>query len=196
MRDGVGKGLQFPVGFLQLRRPLLNTDFQGLVELPNFFFRLQTAGDFGLQGSIGRCQIRGAVDHTLLQLSVQGDQLQRLAVQLDEHSHFGAKDFGDHGHKDVVHRAEFVAFEPIQVRGAPGGDENDRCLAESRVLAEQRGGLEAVHLRHHDVQQHQRDRVLEQTLQGLPARTGHEDVLAQRVQHRLVRQQFSGVVVH
>ena len=50
-------------------------------------------------------------------------------------------------------------------------DEDDRGLLEARMLADHRGELEAVELRHADVDQDDGDVVLEQMLQRLAGRT-------------------------
>src|SRR5713101_5802208 len=54
----------------------------------------------------------------------------------------------------VVRRARDDALVPILLEGL-GGDGDDRQRLVGRVLADRLHGLVAVHLRHHDVQQHQ-----------------------------------------
>ena len=59
-------------------------------------------------------------------------------------------------------------------------------LLEARMLADHRGELEAVELRHADVDQHDGDVRLEQLAQRLARRDGLDQVLAELAQDHLV----------
>ena len=63
-------------------------------------------------------------------------------------------------------------------------------LLKARMLADHRGELEAVEIRHADVDQDERDLVLEQVLERLARRGGLEQVLADLGEHDLVAQQL------
>ena len=63
------------------------------------------------------------------------------------------------------------------------------------ALADERGGLEAVHAGHVDVEQDDGELVVEQCAQRLAAGVGADDVLAQLLEDRFERQQLLGLVV-
>ena len=64
------------------------------------------------------------------------------------------------------------------------------------AAADHRGGLEAVHVRHVDVEQDHRELALEQEPQRLPSRMRRDHVLAEAFEDGLVDQEFLGQVVH
>ena len=66
---------------------------------------------------------------------------------------------------------------------------------ETRMLADHRRKLEAVELRHADVDQDDRDFVLEQKLQGLARRRRLDQVLAQLAQNHLIAEQLGRLIV-
>ena len=99
-----------------------------------------------------------------LELGVELLELAGLAVQLGEHLDLGAQHFRHHRHRHVVDRAHLVAAQPIDVGQLDGRDEDDRGLLKARMLADHRRELEAVELRHADVDQNDGDVVLEQKL--------------------------------
>ena len=97
-----------------------------------------------------------------LELAIQLLELPRLAVELGEDLDLRPQDFRHHRHRHVVDRAHLVAAQPIDVGQQDRRDEDDRRLLEARMLADHRGELEAVELRHADVDQHDGDLVLQQ----------------------------------
>ena len=65
----------------------------------------------------GRRFERGrAIGHALLELGVEPLEGACLAIQLGEDADLGAKDFGNHGNRHVVHRAALVSPQSIEVR--------------------------------------------------------------------------------
>ena len=103
-------------------------------------------------------------------LAIELLQLQPLAMQLDQHRHLAAQDLRHDRDRDVVDRAELVALEAVELGVVHAGDEDDRRALEARMIVDHRRGLEAVHARHADVEQHQRELVLHQARQRLHAR--------------------------
>jgi hypothetical protein len=75
------------------------------------------------------------------------------------------------------------------------GDEDDRDVDGALALADKLCGLKAVHPRHVDVEQDDREVVGEQRPQRLPPAVGADDVLPQFLQHRLQRQELVRLVV-
>jgi hypothetical protein len=77
-----------------------------------------------------------------------------------------------------------------------GGDEDDRRLLEARMLAHHRRELKPVEIRHADVDQHDRDVVFQQELEGLPGGSGLDQVLAELLQDDLIGQQLCRLIIH
>ena len=94
----------------------------------------------------------------------------RLAVELGEHPDLGAQHLRHDRHRHVVDRAHLVAAQAVDVGEVDRRDEDDRGLLEARMLADHRGQLEAVELRHADVDQHDGDVGLQQMLERLARR--------------------------
>src|SRR4051812_4379543 len=140
----------------------------------------QAATLFALAQLLGRIvELRGPFGDTVLELLVELLELTRLAVKLGEDPDLGAQNFRDHRHRNVVDRAQLIAAQPIDIREIDGGDEDDRRLLETWVLADHRRQLEAVELGHADVYEDDSDLGLEQVLQRFPRRSGGQQVLAQ-----------------
>ena len=114
--------------------------------------------------AVGCLELGGALGDPLLELGVELLELPGLAVELGEHPDLGAQHLGNDRHRDVIHRAHLVAAQPVEVGQLDGGDEDDRRLLEARMLADHRRQLEAVELRHADVDQHDGDVGLQQML--------------------------------
>jgi hypothetical protein len=76
-----------------------------------------------------------------------------------------------------------------------GGEEDDRRVARLVPLPDERGRLEAVHLGHLDVEQHDRELVGEEPLQRLAPGAGLDEILAEALEHRLERDQVGRLVV-
>ena len=102
---------------------------------------------------------------------------------------------GTTGRNKIIHRAQFVSLQTVQVGRVVAGDENDRRLLETRPLANQRGRFKAVHVRHVDVQQNDGEVIPQQLAERFDAVAGLDDALAQFGQNGLVRQQLSRLVI-
>jgi hypothetical protein len=154
------------------------------------------APGLGLDAVLGRGQ-RGAVLLLLEQAHLLGLGLDllRLLEEVHEDEHLRAQDLRHHRRLDEVHRPERVAARDHRVVVAERGEEDDRRLLRALALADQGGGLEAVHARHVDVEQDHREVGLQQLLQRLAARGGLHQVLAEVAQDRLEREQLVRAVV-
>ena len=129
------------------------------------------------------------------ELGIEPLELPGLAIELGEDADLGAQHLRHDRHRHIVDRAHLVAAQLIDVGQMDRRDEDHRDLLEARMLADHRGELEAVELRHADVHQDDRDLVLEQMLQRLLAGRGLDQVLAQLAQDHLIGQQLRGLVV-
>ena len=127
---------------------------------------------------VGRLQFGGALGDPLLQLGVEPLELPGLAIELGEDADLGPQHFRHDRHRNVVDRAHLVAAQVIDVGQMDRRDENHRDLLEARMLADHRRELEAVELRHADVDQDDRDLVLEQLLQRFLAGRRLDEILA------------------
>ena len=167
MRDRVGEGLKLLVRLAQLGIELLNHfEFARLL----FIVKREALG-------------------LLL------DDL-RLARQFDEHRYLRLEHFSNHRQEHVIHRAESIAFEAVNVGGVIGGDKNDGRLFEPRPLPNQFRGFEAVHTGHVNVQQDDGEILLQKTFERLAPVSCFDNVLAQFKQNGFVGHQLSGLIVH
>jgi hypothetical protein len=92
-----------------------------------------------------------------------------LAIEFREDLDLGAQHFRNHRHRDVIDRAHLVAAKPVDIADLNGGNEDHRRLLETRVLADHGRELETVQFRHADIEQDDRDFILEQIFQRLTA---------------------------
>jgi hypothetical protein len=106
-----------------------------------------------------------------------------------------AEDVGVERLDQVVDRAVRVAAEDVDSVAVHRGDEDDRDVAAARVLLDEAGGLEAVHVRHLHVQQDEGELAVKDLAQRLDARSGHDQLVAQRRQDRFQRHQVGRVIV-
>ena len=120
----------------------------------------------------------------------------RLAEQVHEDAHLGAEDVRLVGLEEVVHRAHRVGAQLRHLPARQGGEEEDGRVAAALALADELRRLEAVHLRHDDVQQDDGEVLVSRWRSASrPLRAGDEP-LPQRRQRGLQRQQPLGLVVH
>src|ERR687888_156390 len=108
-------------------------------------------------------------------------ELLPLLVQLDEDGDLRAEDLRVEGLEDVVDRAGLVAAEDLPAVLADRRQEEDRDVPRALPLLDQLGGLEAVEARHLDVEEDDRELLLEP--------------VAERLEDRLEREQVLGAVV-
>ena len=104
-----------------------------------------------------------------------GCQVGALAVQVDEDRHLGLEHLRIHGLHDVVDGADPVAaLRPFGVL-ARRAQEQYGSVAGALEPADQRGGLEAVHLGHAHIEQDEREGGLQDRAQRLaPGGSGHD----------------------
>ena len=104
-------------------------------------------------------------------------------MQFHEDADLRPEDLRHERLRHVIDRAQVVAAAHVLFAAAQRGEENDRREARPLALPDERGGLEAVHLRHHDVEKDHGEVVIEQVAQRLPARLGLDHLLPQRLQN-------------
>jgi hypothetical protein len=142
-----------------------------------------------------RLELGRALDHAPLELRVEQLELPRLAVELGKGRDLGAQQLGHDRHRDVVHRAALVAADAVDVAHEDRGDEDDRRRVEARVLPDHVDQVEAVELRHADVDEDDGDVVLEEQVERLARRAGLDQVLAELAEDGLVAEQLGRLVV-
>jgi hypothetical protein len=118
-----------------------------------------------------------------------------LLEELDEDGDLGAEDLGDDGLEEEVDGADRVALEDLRLGAAIGGGKENRDVARSLALADELGGLDAVHARHLDVHEDEREVLLQKALQCLLTRARLDEVLAEILEHGLEGQEVRRVVV-
>jgi hypothetical protein len=118
-----------------------------------------------------------------------------LALEIAEDADLRAQDVGLERLEDVVDGASLVALGHLADVGAHRGEEDDGRRAAALAPADVARGLEAVHTRHLHVEQNDGEVLLEQRLERLLARPRHAQAHAQRLEHRLERQQVLPPVV-
>jgi hypothetical protein len=97
--------------------------------------------------------------------------------------------------EDVVDRAGLVAAVDVVALLGDRRDEDDRDVARLLAALDVLGGLEAVELGHLDVEQDERELVVQQPAQRLLARRDADQAARQRLEHGLERQQVLRPVV-
>ena len=78
---------------------------------------------------------------------------------------------------------------------AIGGEKDDRRVGGAPALANKRRGLEAVHVRHVDVEENDGKVLVQQAPQGFAAGLGRDDVLPELLEHDFHGQKFFRQVV-
>src|SRR5437870_4111328 len=78
--------------------------------------------------------------------------------------------------ENVIHRPYRITPEYVCLAFVSGGEEDDGDILGTVALPDQLGGLEAIHVRHLDIEQNERKVGLEKLPQRLAPRTGLDDV--------------------
>ncbi len=118
----------------------------------------------------------------------------RLLIQIDEHADLGPQHVRLDRSGNEIHRAERIALGHLRFV-VIGRDEDDRRMLGTLSLANQGGRLEAVHFRHVDVEQNDREVILQQAAQGLASGRRFHDILPEVGQRGLNGQNFLRNVV-
>src|SRR5215475_3621696 len=156
----------------------------------------QAAPFFALQEPRGRgLKFRGSLRNATLELLIELLELSRFAIELSENLDLRAQHLGNDRNRYVIDRSHFIGAQAIDVRQMDGRNEDDRGALEPRMLADHRGQLEAVEFRHADVDEDDRDLLLEQVFQRLLGRGGLDQPLAQPGQDGLVAQELGWLIV-
>ena len=148
------------------------------------------------QARVGGFELGGAFRDAIFQTAIELLELLGLAVELGEDLDLGAQHLRNDRHRHVVHGAHLVAAHQIAVGELDRRNEDDRGLLEARMLADHRGELEAVELRHADVDQQDRHVVAQQLIERLARRRRLDQVLVEILEDHLIGQQLGGLVVH
>ena len=164
MRHRVTERIQFPVHGDQL----FHTALQVPVEQRNFIFSPAELRDHLLQFDI----------FLLQQISMRLDQ-SALSGKLDEDSHFRAQNFRHDGFGQVIDRAHVISTEDVFFAASQRRQEDDGRGARALPLPDQRGGLESVHLRHHHIQENDREIIRQQMPESLSTGVRAHDLLSQ-----------------
>ena len=147
------------------------------------------------QAGVGLLELGGACADAILELGIEPLELPRLAIELGKHPDLGAQHFRHHRHRHVVDRAHLIAAQPVDVADLDRRDEDHRGLLEARMFADHGGELETVELGHADVDQDDRDFVLEQEFQRLAAGSGDDQILAELLQDDFIGEQLGRLIV-
>src|SRR5262249_9480162 len=119
-------------------------------------------------------------------------QLLVLLVQLDEDGDLRAEDVGVERLEDVVDRAGGGAAEDLLLVLRDRGEEDDGNVPRALALLDEPRGLEAVELRHLDVEQDHRHVVAEELPQRVLAGARIQKRLAERLENSLEREEILG----
>ena len=115
------------------------------------------------------------------------------AKQVDEHVDLRAQHLGDDRLEQEVDRAEGVAAVDLGVAAVEGGEEDDRDPAAALAAADHRRGLEAVHVRHLDVEDDEREVLMQQALERLTTGARLDEAAVDVGERRLERRQVLAV---
>ena len=118
-----------------------------------------------------------------------------LAIEVDEDVDLRLQDQRLDRLEDVVDGAGRVAAKDVQVVLVVGGQEQDRDARRARPRPDHGRELEAVDPRHADVEQDDRELVLEDVAQHLLAGLGEDDLEPGLAQHLLDGEEVARIVV-
>ncbi len=121
--------------------------------------------------------------------------LEGFQVQVDQHLHLGTQDEGVDRLEHHVDSAGRIGLEQVRLVTEHGGQEDDGNPAGLAPLPDVAGRLVAIHARHVQVQQDDREVLQQQPLQGLVAGVRHHDLVAKLLQRAGGREQVALVVV-
>ncbi len=78
-------------------------------------------------------------------------------MQFCEYTDLRPQEFRNYGHRNVVNRAALVSFQAVQIGQMDSGNKDDGSPSKAWVFADHFRQLEAIHFRHADIHQHNRD---------------------------------------
>ena len=122
-------------------------------------------------------------------------QLHVLAVEIDEHRDLRTQDLRVERLEEIVDCAGRIAAKNVMLLLRDRGEEDDRDRTRLLPLSDQPGSLEAVELGHLDVEQDHGDVVQEQPAERLLAGPREDEILAERLEDRLQRDEVLMLVV-
>ena len=145
---------------------------------------------------VDRLQFGRALGDPVLQFCVEPLELPALAIEIGEYPDLGPEQFRHDRHRQVIDRAHLIAAQMVNFRKMYRGDENDRDLLEPRVLSDQRCKLKAIELRHADIDEDDRNLILEKLLQRFFSRHRLDEIVTQRLQDHLIGEQLRWLIVY
>src|SRR5882757_9891826 len=138
------------------------------------------------QSSVGFLKLRGAGANAIFQLGIEPLQLPGLAIQLGENLDLGAQHLRNDRYRNVVDCAHLVTAQPVNVADLDGGNKYHSRLLEARMLADHASKFETVQFRHADIDQNNRNLVLEEIFESLAAGGGHHEILAELLENDFI----------
>src|SRR6202021_1638046 len=157
---------------------------------------LAQRGDAFLQFRIQFAEFFATLCNALFELTVKGLQLAGFAIKLDEDADLGAQDFGDDGNGDVVNGATLVGADAVDIREMHGGDEDNRRLLKTWVLAYHVGQLKAIDLWHGDIHEDDSNIGLEEVVEGFTTGCGLDETLVEISEDNFVADELGGLIVN
>src|SRR6185295_651766 len=124
------------------------------------------------------------------QIAIKLLELFGLAVELGENPDLGAEHLRHNRNRDVIDRAHLIGAQTVDVGQVNGRNKDDRRVLEAGMLADHGGQLETVEIGHADVDENDRDILLEQVSQCFLSTVGLDEIFAQAVQNRFVAQKL------
>src|SRR5215475_6077817 len=112
----------------------------------------------------------------LTQLLIQVLRVHGLTLHLDENTNFRTQELGNYRYRNIIHGAQTVALESIEICQIYGGYENDCGFLKSWMLANHLRQFKAINFWHVYVQQHNRDISFQQDRQSFLCGTSSNQV--------------------
>ena len=139
-------------------------------------------------------RIGGRVENGAVEPGKPGE-LATTARELHEHRHLRAQDVRVVGLHQVVDRPHFVAPDDLLDPVAAGREKDDRRLVRPLASANRVRELDPVHDRHADVEEDDRELLLSDEAKCFRATRRARQVVAERLEHELERDQVGRTVV-
>ncbi len=149
-----------------------------------------------LELAVDRRQRGGSLLDELLELEAISLQLLLRTIELDEDRHLCPENAGHDWGEDEIDGTQVIAAAHVCLSLVERGHEDDRSQLRSRTLTDQLRGLEAIHDRHPDVEQHHREFLTQEPAKRIGSRSRLHDVFVQRLEDRPQREALGRVIVH
>ncbi len=150
--------------------------------------------NFSLETLVDTLQLARTLGDTRFEFLIGAGQSRVCPKQLNEHPNLGAQHWSDDGREDEVHRTELISprrLHLVRIRR----DKDDGCMATIAMLADQTRRLEAIDVRHIDVEQNHREFGVQDSLQRFRAGARDDDMCVDLLEQRAVHQPLLRQVV-